>query len=205
MNYLTRTFDGEIFVVDRVGAQAFNARDWLYDEMSQDNAFEIGLDLEWVADQNKGDDNPPALIQTATQRFCVLWRVCMTRYELPHALRDILMDGQVRKIGFNSQADAAKLATHYHITPQNFKQIQLKNGSNGKPMGLSAACQSLLGFGVADLRTLMRSPEPDYMLHRYWGIPELTHEQKLYAATDAWAALQLWRHPSYDIHRHNYV
>eukprot|EP00741_Cyanophora_paradoxa_P000549 tig00000411_g532.t1 len=167
--------------------------------MRKDKSFTIGLDLEWVS-QKKGEENPPALIQTATQNCCVLWRVCLIKDaggkpKLPLALQDILLDGGVEKIGFDITQDKEKLRRHFDLVPRPYIDVQVKcsqmgYGSRAKRLSLSDACKILLGFSLADLPVLPGC-RYDYESHRLWAEADLLDDQVVYAATDAWASLQL--------------
>eukprot|EP00741_Cyanophora_paradoxa_P014577 tig00020807_g14057.t1 len=204
-------FPGTIEVVEAYGLDSLNACARLKRHIERDGLRAFGLDMEWIPDP-KGGQSPIALIQTSTEDYCVLWRICCMRtlegrVELPYPLLSLMQDPTVTKVGCGIQQDVAKLRAmfgwqfHGH-DPASYVDVQElyaeKHPKRGRGPGnrasLSDMSDHLLGFRVAELGELMGlGPKEAWTAFQRWTDPTLTEPQKSYASTDAWAALQVWK------------
>ncbi|KAF4691654.1 hypothetical protein FOZ60_015114 [Perkinsus olseni] len=138
----------------------------------------VGIDFEW----NEGESNPPvSLVQIATTRLAVLFRIDTESPVLHPVAKSILLDEKVTKIGVGmGSSDFKKVRETFGFAiPQEQTIDMLKEAEERgleKP-GLQGMCESI-GYNI---------DKPGYLPRFYhWTAPELTRDQKLYAAGDAW-------------------
>jgi ribonuclease D len=166
----------------------FEGKITLVDELSKiDPAIEelrrsaiVGLDTETKPSFTRGTHHKVSLVQISTLDHCFLFRLNKTNF--PPALADFLSDESVRKIGLSLRDDFSGLNKHHIFKPANFVDIQSIAQSYGiMELSLQKIYAILFEKKISKSQRLSN-----------WESPELTEQQQRYAATDAWASLQIY-------------
>ena len=153
----------------------------------------LGYDQEWEFRAGQAGEGPQktALISLALPNIVYLLRVHPLQ-KLPASLVLILNSPRILKIGHNVGGDLAKLARDFSIAVP-----QKKNNSREGviELGAMAKSQNVVTSGNASLAaitaaTLQKNLLKDAHLSE-WSAPELSNEQKDYAALDAWIVLSI--------------
>ena len=174
--------------VNQLPVVIFEGKITLVDELSKiDPAIEelrrskvVGLDTETKPSFTRGTHHKVSLVQISTLDHCFLFRLNKTNF--PHALADFLSDESVRKIGLSLRDDFSGLNKHHIFKPANFVDIQSIAQSYGiMELSLQKIYAILFGKKISKSQRLSN-----------WESPELTEQQQRYAATDAWASLQIY-------------
>ncbi len=169
-----RWFDGEIQIVEDL-AQV--------DEVAKFLATQkvIGFDTETRPAFKKGVVNRVALLQLSTTDRAFLFRV--NKMGLPQKIVKILSSPRIIKPGVAIRDDIKGLQVISKFNPKGFIELQ----DHAKEMGiqnfsLKKLTAIVLGFRISKSQQLSN-----------WEAPTLTDAQKTYAATDAWAALEIYK------------
>jgi len=140
----------------------------------------VGLDTETKPSFTRGTHHKVSLVQISTLDHCFLFRLNKTNF--PPALADFLADESVKKIGLSLRDDFSGLNKHQVFKPANFVDIQTIAQSYGiMELSLQKIYAILFGKKISKSQRLSN-----------WESPELTEQQQRYAATDAWASLQIY-------------
>jgi len=140
----------------------------------------VGLDTETKPSFTRGTHHKVSLVQISTLDHCFLFRLNKTNF--PPALADFLADESVKKIGLSLRDDFSGLNKHQVFKPANFVDIQTIAQSYGiMELSLQKVYAILFGKKISKSQRLSN-----------WESPELTEQQQRYAATDAWASLQIY-------------
>ena len=140
----------------------------------------VGLDTETKPSFTRGTHHKVSLVQISTLNHCFLFRLNKTNF--PTALADFLADESVRKIGLSLRDDFSGLIKHQVFKPANFVDIQTIAQNYGiMELSLQKVYAILFGKKISKSQRLSN-----------WESPELTEQQQRYAATDAWASLQIY-------------
>lgn len=168
-----RWFDGEIVVVDN--------------EEKLERAIEflskqtvIGFDTETKPAFKKGVINQVALLQLSTKNNAFLFR--LNRIGLPKEIREILANPEVIKPGVAIHDDIKALKQLEKFVPGGFVELQ----DYAKELGI-------LNFSLKKLAAItcgFRISKGQQLSN--WESDILTEAQQIYAATDAWAALEIF-------------
>lgn len=172
-----RRFNGKITVVD--------SREKLksaVDILSSQRV--IGFDTETKPAFKKGVFNEVALLQLSTKNHAFLFR--LNRIGLPHKIRKILADPTIIKPGVAIHDDIKALKHLKAFQPAGFVELQ----DNAKEIGihdfsLKKLAAITCGFRISKGQQLSN-----------WEADTLTEAQQVYAATDAWAALEIFENIS---------
>lgn len=169
-----RWFEGEIVVVD-----SFRLVQQAIENLSKEKV--IGFDTETKPAFRKGVNNHVALLQLSSRKQAFLFR--LHKIGLPEEVTRMLSNPQIIKTGVAIHDDIKALQALRAFEPAGFVELQdharelgINNFSLKKLTGI--AC----GFRISKGQQLSN-----------WEAENLTHAQKLYAATDAWAALEIYR------------
>jgi ribonuclease D len=166
----------------------FEGKITLVDDLSKiDPAIEelrrslvVGLDTETKPSFTRGTHHKVSLVQISTLDHCFLFRLNKTNF--PPALADFLSDEKVLKIGLSLRDDFSGLNKHQVFKPANFVDIQTIAQSYGiMELSLQKIYAILFGKKISKSQRLSN-----------WENPELSEQQQRYAATDAWASLQIY-------------
>ena len=168
-----RKFEGEIVLVD-----SRNKLKQAVEELSGQPI--IGFDTETKPSFKKGVINKVALLQLSTKNRAFLIRI--NRIGLPKEIVAILADEKVIKPGVAIRDDIKGLQAFRKFKPGGFVELQ----DEAKEMGI-------LNFSLKKLAAIacgFRISKGQQLTN--WEADVLTLPQQNYAATDAWAALEIY-------------
>ncbi|MGL4518532.1 MAG: 3'-5' exonuclease [Phocaeicola sp.] len=142
----------------------------------------VGVDTETRPSFKKGTSHKVSLVQISTMDTCFLFR--LNAIGMPESLQSFLM-GDVLKIGLSLKDDFTSLRRRTSLRPDEGNWIELQDyvvkfGIEDK--SLQKIYANLFGFKIS--KTLRLSN---------WEAAELTEGQQRYAATDAWACVQIYK------------
>ncbi len=166
-------FSGGIFVID-----TFEKLDY-YLPLLKDQK-KLGFDTETRPSFKKGVVNPVSLLQLTTNTEAFLIRI--NRIGLPDEIKSILADSNVLKIGLAIKDDIKVLKDINDFESANFLDLQDYVGS----FGIEARSLKKITAIVLNKR-ISKSQQVTN-----WERESLTEAQQVYAATDAWACLQVY-------------
>lgn len=167
-------FEGEIFLVDNT------------EEIEDVAAFlstqkVIGFDTETKPAFKKGVRNEVSLLQLSTEDQAFLFRLNHIGFPLP--IRNILEKVSIKKVGAAVHDDLKALK---RITDSFFPESFFDLNDELKKVGFhNVGVRNLCGM-VLKIR-ISKSEQVSN-----WEAEELTKKQQLYAATDAWACLEIY-------------
>ena len=166
-------FEGKITIVDDL-----SKIDPAIEELRRSAV--VGIDTETKPSFTRGTHHKVSLVQISTLDHCFLFRLNKTNF--PPALSDFLADESVKKIGLSLRDDFSGLNKHHIFKPANFVDIQTIAQSYGiMELSLQKIYAILFAKKISKSQRLSN-----------WESPELTEQQQRYAATDAWASLQIY-------------
>lgn len=152
----------------------------------------IGLDTETRPAFRKGQMHKVALLQVSTKDICFLFR--LNHIGLPDSVVRLLTDTKVTKVGLSWHDDLCMLRRRREFTPGQFIDIQNLTGQLGiEDQSLQKLYANLFGQKISKRQRLTN-----------WEADVLTDRQKLYAATDAWACVNLYEEMCRLIQTDNY-
>ena len=167
-------FPGRIFVV-YTESDAEKAVAYLKDQRI------VGVDTETRPSFKRGTTHKVALLQISTQDTCFLFR--LNRIGMPDSLQEFLMSDTL-KIGLSLKDDFNSLRKRQDMHPDRGNWIEL---------------QEYVGkFGIEDrsLQKIYANPFGEKISKNQrlsnWEADVLSEGQKLYAATDAWACVEIY-------------
>lgn len=171
---LPRTvFDGRIFVIT-TASEAEKAVEYL---LAQDI---LGVDTETKPSFKKGRTYEVALLQVSTHDTCFLFRLNIMG--MTPAIIRLLEDVKIPKIGLSLHDDILSLHKRADFVPGNFIDLQ------------KHVCE----LGVEDLSlqklyaNFFHKKISKSVRLSNWETDVLSESQKLYAATDAWACINIY-------------
>jgi ribonuclease D len=168
-----RQFTGDIVLVETYRMAKIAA-----DYLSNFNIF--GFDTETRPSFKKGDHHSVALLQLATNERAFLIRVQKTG--LPEEIIRLLNSSTYLKPGVAIRDDIKALQKIRGFKPSGFVELQDSAKSLGiNDFSLKKLCAILLGFRISKAQQLSD-----------WESEELTDQQLVYAATDAWVSLKIF-------------
>jgi len=140
----------------------------------------VGIDTETKPSFTRGTHHKVSLVQISTLEHCFLFR--LNKIDFPASLAEFLADENIKKIGLSLRDDLAGLNKHHKFKPANCVDIQtIIQGYGVLELGLQKIYAILFGKKISKSQRLTN-----------WENPELTEQQQRYAATDAWASLQIY-------------
>lgn len=167
-------FDGKITIVDEMSK--------VYEAITELNQQKIvGIDTETKPSFKKGMLHKVALLQVSTVDHCFLFRLNMIPF--PKELGDFLSNASIRKVGLALKDDFAALNKHHTFRPDNIVDLQSIVKSYGI---LELGLQKI--FAIVFHQKISKSQRLTN-----WESQVLTDQQQRYAATDAWAALIIYK------------
>ncbi|MBY0555449.1 3'-5' exonuclease domain-containing protein 2 [bacterium] len=145
------------------------------------SATELGFDTETRASFRKGEVYQVALLQLATNEHAYLIRLHgIKNFEI---IKSIFENNKTLKVGVAIRDDIKNLQKLFKFTPQNFVELQdLAKKKGLKNFGLKGMTEEVLSARLSKAAKVTN-----------WEVPKLTDQQILYAATDAWIGLELFR------------
>lgn len=167
-------FEGEVIVVDKM-KQVPQAVAYL-------SQFDVvGVDTEARPSFKRGVHYPTALLQIATQERCYLFR--LTHIGMPPLLASLFADESICKVGLAFKDDLQGLRRRRNFLPKNCVDIQSMVNKYGiLELGLQKIFAICFGKKISKSQQLTN-----------WEASSLTSEQALYASTDAWATLLIYK------------
>ena len=140
----------------------------------------IGFDTETRPSFRKGKRYKVSLVQLSTEDTCFLFR--LNRMGFPSSLLQLLGNEKVMKIGLSVRDDFNSMRKRVNIEPQNFLELQSFVAQFGiEEASLQKIYAILFGQKISKNQQLSN-----------WEAPVLTEAQQIYAATDAWACLNIY-------------
>ncbi len=167
-------FPGRIFVV-YTESDAEKAVAYLKDQRI------VGVDTETRPSFKRGTTHKVALLQISTQDTCFLFR--LNRIGMPDSLQEFLMSDTL-KIGLSLKDDFNSLRKRQDMHPDRGNWIELQEyvGKFGiEDRSLQKIYANLFGEKISKNQRLSN-----------WEAYVLSEGQKLYAATDAWACVEIY-------------
>ncbi len=166
-------FDGVIHIIDND-----NQVEEAVDHLSKQRR--IGIDTETRPSFTKGVHYPVALLQVATLSECYLFRLNMlTKHR---EIMSLFTNKKLLKIGLSLHDDLRAIARINKSKPQSCVDIQKIVGDYGiLDLGLQKIFAIIFDKKISKAQQLTN-----------WENPELTLQQQIYAATDAWATLLIY-------------
>lgn len=166
-------FEGKIVVVLSV-SEADKAVKYL---LSRDI---LGIDTETRPMFHKGEHHKVALLQVSDHDTCFLFR--LNRIGMPRSIISFLEDTTVPKIGLSLNDDILMLHQRANFKKGNFIDLQ----DHVKELGIEDLSLQKLYANIFHQRISKREQLSN------WENDVLTEPQKRYAATDAWACINLY-------------
>lgn len=140
-----------------------------------------GFDTETRPSFKKGVQYQVALLQLFCGKVCYLIR--LNKVGFPDALRHWFEDENITKIGLSLRDDVRELRKKRKITPRGLIDLQLMVGDYGiSAMSLKKISAIVLGSRLSKRQQLSN-----------WESPKLNDKQQIYAATDAWVCLEIYK------------
>lgn len=169
----TAAFDGRIITIDTV-----EATDMAVKALSGETV--IGIDTETRPSFKKGIQHDVSLIQLSTADTCFLIR--LNRVKMPDSLVSLLENKEILKVGISLHDDYQALSKRKKFKPEGFFDLQKYVKEFGiEEMSLQKIFAIVFGQRISKSQQLSN-----------WENDVLTDKQKLYAATDAWACLEIY-------------
>lgn len=142
---------------------------------------ELGFDTETRPAFKKGVNNSVALLQLSTETEAFLFR--LNKIGLPKDLRRILSDPKRIKVGAAIRDDIKSLTSIQSFVPGGFVDLQNEVRDLGfESFSLKKLAAIVLGFRISKSQQLSN-----------WDADELSPQQIVYAATDAWVSLLVYK------------
>ncbi len=141
----------------------------------------VGFDTETKPVFVKGETNEVSLLQIALPDAVYLIRIHQTG--LGDEIIDFFENDQIQKLGVGLRDDLIFLKRIKEFTPAGFVELnELVNKINIEANGLRKLTAIILGFRISKNAQVSN-----------WEAPELNEKQIIYAATDAWVCLEMFK------------
>lgn len=158
----------------------------IFTERDADKAVEylmkqtlLGIDTETRPAFQKGQIHQVALLQVSTHDTCFLFRI--NEIGMTDSIIRLLEDTTITKVGLSLQDDMRGLNQRRKFTPGTFVELQKEVKDIGiEDNSLQKIYANLFGGKIAKGQQLSN-----------WEADILTEAQQRYAATDAWACIQI--------------
>jgi ribonuclease D len=167
-------FNGRIIVVDNL--------DSLHSSIKLLNGLNLlGFDTETKPSFRKGQTHKVAMLQLASHDTSFIFR--LNKIGFCDALMKILSENSIQKVGLSLKDDFRELSKLRHFRPAGFVELQ----------------QYVENFGIADkslkklVALVLKFRISKSQQTSNWENEKLTDSQLVYAATDAWACLEIYK------------
>ena len=141
----------------------------------------IGFDTETRPSFKAGVTNRVSLLQLSTPDCCFLFR--LNRIALSRPILKLLTDKHIIKIGADVAGDIRSLHALRHFTAGGFVDLQSIIADWGvEEKSLRKMSAIVLGHRVSKAQRLSN-----------WEAVKLTEQQQMYAATDAWICIEIYK------------
>lgn len=169
-----KQFEGDIFLIDEI-SQVNQAVDFLSKQEI------VGFDTETRPSFKKGKVNKVALLQLSTDSHAFLFRV--NKIGLPEPLKKLLQSDKIIKPGIAIRDDIKVLQELNGFKPGGFIELQDEVKDFGiQNFSLKKLAGIILGIRISKAQQLSN-----------WEAATLTPPQMVYAATDAWVSLKIYK------------
>ena len=169
------TFEGRIVAIQTV-TDAEKAIDYLLTQKM------VGVDTETRPSFVSGKSYKVSLLQVSTDEVCFLFRLNYIGF--PQCIQRFIEDEKVMKIGLSLKDDFGALHTRSNFEPGEFIELQEYVRQFGiDDLSLQKIYAILFGQRISKNQRLSN-----------WEAEVLNDRQKIYAATDAWACLMIYRY-----------
>lgn len=174
--------------INKLETGAYHGRIWVVENpadvdkvMDKIRVFDtVGLDTETRPSFKKGKVNQVALVQIATPDEVYLIRTLYTG--LMPSLISFFENEAIRKVGVALRDDISKLRLIKHFTPGGFLDLQeYTDQFRIESNSLRKLAAIVLGIRISKSQQLSN-----------WEADTLDDGQIIYAATDAWACLEIY-------------
>lgn len=167
-------FDGRIEVVETLDALAKACHILAKESI-------IGFDTETRPSFQAGVSHKVSLLQLSTKSHCFLIR--LNKLPLSREILAILSSDKIKKIGADVKNDISALNKLRHFTAKGFIDLQDEVGKYGiEDKSLRKISGIVLGKKVSKAQRLSN-----------WAANKLTPQQQMYAATDAWVCIEIYK------------
>ncbi len=167
------TFTGEIIIVDTPEQIEAACNDITRYPI-------IGFDTETRPSFKAGVSYKVALLQLSTPLKCYLFR--LNKIPLDRAILSILERKDIIKLGADVLGDLRALRALRHFKENGFIDLQKIIGDYGiEEKSLRKMSALVLGYRISKAQRLSN-----------WEAATFTPQQKIYAATDAWACIEIY-------------
>jgi ribonuclease D len=141
----------------------------------------LGFDTETRPAFKKGQTYPVSLLQLSTSDKAFLFRI--NKIGLPEGLIKILASSKILKMGVAIRDDIKILQRIVPFKPGGFIELQEMVKNYGiENFSLKKLSAIVLGFRISKSARLTN-----------WDAPELTEQQLIYGATDAWVSCEIYK------------
>jgi len=141
----------------------------------------LGFDTETRPAFKKGQTYPVSLLQLSTSDKAFLFRI--NKIGLPAGLIKILASTKILKIGAAIRDDIKILQKIVPFKPGGFIELQdLVKDYGIENFSLKKLSAIVLGFRISKSQRLTN-----------WDAPELSEQQLVYGATDAWVSCEIYK------------
>lgn len=148
------------------------------------NHAHLGFDTESRPTFNKGQTSDgPHLVQFASAQKA--WLFQTRTPEAQAAVAELLHDARIAKIGFGLANDTSQLAGKFGIHPQNLVDLD----RNFRALGYR---NSVGAKGAIAILFKQRFVKSKRISTSNWSLPQLSEQQLVYAANDAYAAIRVF-------------
>jgi len=142
----------------------------------------VGVDTETRPAFRVGESHLPSLMQVATSRAVYLFHLKHKDQDCADTLTELLENPAVAKVGIGLMHDFSKLKLRFPFEEKNAVDLTTAARKHGmEQTGVRNLAGIFLGFRV-----------PKGQSTSNWGRAELTQNQIIYAATDAWVCRELY-------------
>ena len=169
------TFGGRIVTIQTV-TDAEKAIDYLLTQKM------VGVDTETRPSFVSGKSYKVSLLQVSTDEVCFLFRLNYIGF--PQCIQRFIEDEKVMKIGLSLKDDFGALHKRSNFEPGEFIELQEYVRQFGiDDLSLQKIYAIVFGQRISKNQRLSN-----------WEAEVLNDRQKIYAATDAWACLMIYRY-----------
>ena len=140
----------------------------------------VGIDSETRPSFSKGKQYKVALLQVSTPDHCFLFRLNLTGLTLP--VITLLESPSITKVGLSLHDDFMMLHKRAPFQPRAYVELH----EFVRPFGIQDKSLQKI-YGILFNEKISKTQRLSN-----WEAPVLTEPQKLYAATDAWACLNIY-------------
>ncbi|NXH16502.1 WRN helicase, partial [Bucco capensis] len=147
----------------------------------------VGFDIEWAPSYTKGKMSKTAVIQICvTEEKCYLFHIS-SMSGFPKGLKRLLEDETIKKVGVGIEGDQWKLMSDFEIKLKSF--VELADIANEK-----LKCKEIWSLNGLVKHLFGKQLLKDKSIRcGNWEEFPLNEEQKLYAATDAYAGFIIYQ------------